>query len=160
MQESGFLIFLLFYSEFSSPRRVRTEFENKIFFLLFFVLSHPVLAKNNTGKRFLNFFEFFCYFIQNFLPRAEYERNSRLNFFSRFLSLSHPVPNKNNARKRFFMFSNFFAIFFSEFSSPSRVWTEFGTKIFFSFSAYHFLNFFAILFRIFFPEPSMNGIQD
>ena len=116
---------------------------------------------------------------------------------------------------------NFFAIFFTIFF-PGQVWTEFGAKIFFSFSAYlipfwikitpemgflifeffcyffrnflarveyaqnsglsffslflglshpilakkkagmrffNFLNFFAIFFTIFFPGPSVNGIQ-
>ena len=101
---SVFWIFLLFFSEFSCPIWVWTEFGTKMF-LLFFGLSHPVLAMKKAGKRF---FDFFFYFFRNFLAWVEYERNSGLNFFALFLGLSHPVLAKNNAGKRFF---NFFAIF-------------------------------------------------
>ena len=82
------------------------------FFSLFLGLSHPVLAKNNAGKRFFNFSNFFAIFFQNFLARIEYERNSGQKFFALFLGLSHPVLGKNIARKRFFYFFLFFAIFF------------------------------------------------
>ena len=89
------------------------------FFSLFPGPSNPVLAKNNTGKRFLTF-EFFSYFFRNFNARVEYERNLGLNFFSHFLGLSHPVLAKNSAGKRIFNFLKFFAIFL-EFSSAGRV---------------------------------------
>jgi len=62
-----FWIFLLFFSEFSFPGWVWTEFGAKILFL-FFGLSHPVLAKNNAGKRFYNFLNFFNIFFGIFLP--------------------------------------------------------------------------------------------
>ena len=133
MPESGFLIFwifILFFSEFSCLGRVWTELGSKIFFFLFLGLSNPVLAKTNAEKRFLKFFEFFCYFFRNFLARVEYERNSGLNFFSLFLSLSHPGLDGHNARTMFFKLLNFFA-FFLEFSSSGRVRMKFGTIIFF-----------------------------
>ena len=78
---------------------------------------------------------FFFYFLRNFFARVEYERNLGQKFFSLFLGLSPPILAKNNAGEGFFNFLIFFYNF-SEFSFPSRVWTEFGSKIFFSFSAY------------------------
>ena len=104
---------MLFRSfEFSSSSWVGTEFGSKIFFSLFLGLSHPVLAKNNAGNRFFNFFQFFWYFFRNFLAQAEFEQNSELKFFSLFLGLSHLVLAKTNEGKRFFHLLNFFAIFF------------------------------------------------
>ena len=129
-----FCIFLLFFSEFSCPGRVWTEFATKMFFL-FFSLSHPVLSIKKAGKRFFNFW-FFFYFFRNFFARVEYEQNLGLNSFSLFLGLSHPVLAKNNAGKRFFNFFNFFAIFFGIFlpgSSTNGIWEK---KIFHSFSTY------------------------
>ena len=70
--ERGFLnfwILLLFFLEFSSPVRLWMEFGTKIFFF-FFGLSIPVLAKNNTGKRFLIFWHFFSIFFGIFLPAS------------------------------------------------------------------------------------------
>ena len=78
-------------------------------------------------------FWIFLLFFWNFLARVGLEKNSGVKFVFLFLGLSHPILDKNNAGNRFL---NFFAIF-SLFSSPGRVWTEFGTKFFFfSFSAY------------------------
>ena len=82
---------------------------------------------------FLNFLNFFAIFFQNFLAGVQYKRNSGLKFVSPTLSLSHPVLARNIAEKRFFDFFNIFAIFFG-ILLPGRVWTEFGTKIFFSLS--------------------------
>ena len=66
-----------------------------------------------------------------------------------------------------------FLLFFSEFYCPGRVWAEFGTKFFLSISQpissvlaknnarkrfFHFLNFFAVIFGIFFlglPNPNL-----
>ena len=111
MLDRGFLIFwffLLFFSEYSCPGWVWTEFGTKIFLSL----SQPILARNNTRKRFFNFF---CYFSRNFLAWVDCERNSGLNFFSPFLGLSHPVLVRNNVGKMFFNFLNYFAIFFAIF---------------------------------------------
>ena len=98
-------------------------------FSLFLGLSHPFLAKDHAGKRFFSFLNFF----RNFLARVEYQRNSRLNFFFLFLRLTQPILDRNNARINFL---NFFTIFYLEFSSSGWVGTEFGAKIFLSFSAY------------------------
>ena len=83
----------------------------KIFFSLLFGQSTPVLAINNSGKRFFNFLTLFFYFFRNFLARFEYERNSEQNFFSLFFGLSHPVLAKTNAGKRIFNFLNFLLFF-------------------------------------------------
>ena len=100
----------------------------------------------------MNFFECFCYFIQNFLPRAEYERNSRLNFFSLFLSLSQPVSNKNNATKRFFKFSSFFAIFSQNFLPRAEYERNSGLKFFSLFFGLSFFEFFCYFIQNFLPR--------
>ena len=60
-------MFLLFFLEFSCPGRVRTEFGNKYCFH-FFGLSHPVLDRNNDGKRFYNVLNSFTIFLGISLP--------------------------------------------------------------------------------------------
>ena len=113
MPERGFLIFqifLLFFSEFSCPGRLWTEFGTKIF-LSFLAFLNPFWLKIIPEKGFL----IYCYFFRNFLGRVEYERNSKLKFLSLFLGLSHPLLAKNNAGRRFFNFLNIFAIFFGIF---------------------------------------------
>ena len=122
MSKRGFLIFsifLQFFSEFSCPGGVRTEFGSKIF-LSFSAYLIPFWLKI-LERGFLIFFKFFCYFFQNFLAWVEYERTSGLKFFSLSLGLSHPVLAKTNAGKRFFNFLNFFPIFFRIFFPESRV---------------------------------------
>ena len=129
--------FAIFFRNFLS--RVENEWNSGLkFYPLFLSPSHPVLTKNNVGKRFFNFFfNFFAIFFRNFLARVKYERNLGVIFFSLFLGQSNLVLAKNNARKRFFNFWIFLLFFFSEFSSSGRVWTEFGTEFFFLyFSAY------------------------
>src|SRR6266702_3871563 len=123
MPESGFLFFCFFcycFRNFLSLVKYERNSGLK-FFSRFIGLSHPVLAKNNAGKRVLNFFSIFFH---NFLALVEYERNSGLKFSSIFLGLSHPISAKNNTGKRFFNFLNFFAIFFGIFlpgSSRNRI---------------------------------------
>ena len=130
MLERGFLIFwicLLFFSEFSCPGRVWTEFGTKIF--LFLCLFQPVFDRNNAGINFFNFLNFFATFFTIFFPgRVWTEFGTK--FFFPFFGISHPILAKNNAGKRFFNFFNFL-LFFSEFSFRSRLWTKFGTIIFF-----------------------------
>ena len=93
------LFYFIFFSEFLA----RFDYERNSgikFFSRFLGLSHPVLAKNNAGKRFFNFFAIFS----EFSSWVEYERNSGLKFFFLFLRLSHPVLATNNVGKRFFNF--------------------------------------------------------
>ena len=169
MPESGFWIFLLFFTEFSSPRRVWTEFETKIF-SLFFGLSHPVLAKNNAGKRFLIFWIFLLFFSEFSYPDRLWTEFGTI-IFSSLSTYLIPfwliiIPERG------FLIFWIFLLLFLEFSSLGKVWTEFGTKMFFlSFSAclipvsainnagMRFFNFFAIFFPIVFLGPSMNGIR-
>ena len=106
------------------------------FFSPFLDLSHPVLARNNAGKRFFVIFEFFCYFFRNFLARVKYERNSGLKFFSPFLGLSHPILAKNNAGMWFFNFLNFIAIFFGIFFPGSSMNGIRALNFFLPFSTY------------------------
>ena len=135
MPETSFLIFsifLIFFSEFSSW--VDSEWNSgPKFFSLFLGLSHPVLAKNNAGKRFFCFVIFFLFF-WNFLARDGYERNSgRKFFFFSFLADLIPFWLKIMPESGFLIFW-IFLLFFSEFSCRGWVWTEFGTKIFLSLS--------------------------
>ena len=88
---------------------------DKNIFLSFSAYLIPFSLKNNTGKTFFLFFEFFGNFFRNFLALVEYEQNSGLQFFSLCPGLSHPVLVKNNAGKRLFNFFNFFPIFFGIF---------------------------------------------
>ena len=103
-------------------------------------------------------------FFWNFLPRAEYERNSGQKVFSRFLSLSHQFLAKNNGGKSFFNFLIFF-LFFWKFLARVEYEQNLGLKFFCLFFGlshpvlatknagkrfFNFLNFFAIFFGIFF----------
>ena len=124
MPERGFLIFwifLIFFSEFSSPGRVWTEFGTKIFFFSFSAYLISYCLKIMLEGGFLIFLIFFFYFVQNFLVRVEYERNSGLKYFPLFLCLSHLVLARDNAGKRFFNFLNSFAIFFGIFLPVSSI---------------------------------------
>jgi len=125
-----FWIFLLYFSEFSFPGRVWTEFGTKFFFLCF-GLSHPVLEKNNAGKRYFNFLNFFTIFFRIFLPGSSMNGIRDFNFFFFVSVYLTPFWLKILPGRGFIIFW-IFLLFFSEFSSLDRVWTEFGTKIFFS----------------------------
>ena len=171
MLERGFLIFLFFF-KFFSKFLARFDYERnsgKKIFSRFLGLSHPILAKNNAGKRFLNFF---AIFFAIFLPGSSMNGIRDYIFSLSFSADLIPfwiiiMPERG--------FLIFFAIFFGVFF-PGRVWTEFGTKFFLlSFSAYlipfwlkiilqrRYLIFWIFLlffFGIFFPQSSMNGIRD
>ena len=127
-----FLIFFLFFSKFSCPGRVWTEFRTKFFFL-FFGLSHPVLAKTNAEKRFFNFLIFFSIFFGIFLPGSSINGIRDKIFFLSFSVYLILFWLKIMLERGFSIFSNFL-LFFLEFSSLGWVWTEFETKIFFSLS--------------------------
>ena len=123
MPESVFLVFwnfLLFFQNFLA----RVEYERNLgvnFFFLFLGLSHPVFAKNNAGKRFFNFLNFFAIFFGILLHGSSVSRIWDYNFFFPFLGQSNLILPRNNARKRFLNFLNFFAIFFGIFLPGSSV---------------------------------------
>ena len=101
--------------------RVEYEWNSRVKFCFhFFGLSHPVLAKNNAGKWFYNFF-FFLLFFSEFSCPVEYEWNSGVKFCFHFFGLSRPVWAKNYAGKRFLNFLNFFTIFFGIFLPGSSI---------------------------------------
>ena len=61
------MMFVTFFQNFLA----RVEYERNSGlkrFPLFLSLSHPVLAKNNVGKSFYNFLNFFVIFFRIFLP--------------------------------------------------------------------------------------------
>src|SRR6266702_3545744 len=69
MPGKGFIIFEFFYYFFRNFL-ARVEYERNSgpkFCFHFFGLSHPVLAKNNAGKRLYNFLNFFTIFFGIFL---------------------------------------------------------------------------------------------
>ena len=99
----------------------------------FFGLCPPVLAKNNAGKRFYDFLNFFTIFFGIFLPGSCMNGILELNFVFTFLTYLIPFGLKIMLGIGFIIFW-IFLLFFSEFSCPSRVRTEFGTKIFFTLS--------------------------
>ena len=130
----GFEFFFYFFHNFL----VQVEFKRNSglkFFFSFLANLIPFWLKIQLESSFLFLFifVFFFYFFGNILARGEYERNSGQKFFSRFHGQSLSVLAKNNSGKRFFNFL-IFLLFFSEFSIPGRVWTKFGTKIFFALS--------------------------
>ena len=139
MPESGILffwIFFIFFSEFSSPGRVWTEFVTIFFFCTLFPPISSRFSYKYCRKEVFWFFLFFFYFFRNFLARVEYEQNLGLNFFFLFFVLFHPVLAINNAGKWYFIFLNFFAIFFGIFF-PGQSTNGIREKIFFhSFSTY------------------------
>ena len=99
----GFIIFWIFFRNILARDKYERNSGVKFCFH-FFGLSHPVWAKNNAGKRFYNFLNFFTIFFSefSFLGRVWTE------FWSEIL------------------------LFFSKFSCTGRVWTEFWSKILFS----------------------------
>ena len=107
------------------------------FFFLFFGLSHPVLARNNAGIRFFNFFFSFLKLFSEFSSRGRVCTEFGTKIFFVVLTLSHPVLAKNNAGKTFLNFLNFFAFFFGIFfPEPSMNGNRDNFFFFFSFSAY------------------------
>ena len=133
MPERGFLIFwisLLFCLEFSLPGSSMSGIWNYDFFFLFLSLSNIVLARNIARKRFFNFLNFFAIFFGIFLPGSSLNGIRDKIFFIAFSAYLIPFWLKIMPERGFLIF----LIFFSEFSCPGQVWTEFGTKIFFSLS--------------------------
>ena len=122
-----FWIFLLFFLEFYCPGRVWTEFWSKICFH-FFGFCHPVWAKNNAGKWFYNFLNFFTIFFGIFLRGLSMNGILEQNFVFTFSAYLIPYCLKIMPGRGFTIFW-IFMLFFSEFSCPGRVWTEFWSKI-------------------------------
>ena len=121
--------FLLFFGNFLA--QVEYERNSRLkFFCLFLGLCHPVLAKNNAGKRFFNFLNFLLFF-WNFLAQVKYEQNSGLNFFLSFSTSLNPFRIEIMRKLTFLIFWILFLFFFLEFSSLGLVGTVFGTKFFF-----------------------------
>ena len=135
MPGKGFIIFwisLLFFPEFFSLVEYERNSGPKFQFH-FLGLSHPVLVKNNAGRRFYNFFNFFTIFFRIFFPRSSMNGIRDQNFTFIFSAYLIPFWLKTMPGIGFIIFW-IFLLFFSEFSFPGRVWTEFGTKISISFS--------------------------
>ena len=130
MLERVFFIFLLVFSEFYCPGLEWTEFGTNFFFFCRSWSISSRFGKKECQKRVLKFFEFFCYFFRNFLPRAEYERNSGQKVFPRFLSLCHLVLAKNNGGKSFFNFFDFFFYFFRNFLARVKFERNLGLNFF------------------------------
>ena len=137
-----FWIFLLFFSEFSCPGRVWTEFGSKTLFVFnFSAYLVPFRLKIMPGRGLIIFWIFFLYFSEFSFPGRVWTEYRTKIVFS--LGLSHPFWLKILLEKGFLIFG-IFLLFFSEFSCPGRVWTE----------------FFAIFFGILLPVSSSNGIWD
>ena len=120
MPEIGFLIFLiflLFFSQFSSL----AEFEwnsGLNFFFLFLGLSHPVLARNNAGIRFFNFFAtFFAIFFSRPIMNGIRDKNFSLSFLAYLI----PFWLRIMLERGFLIFWCFFSIFFGIFLPGSSM---------------------------------------
>ena len=85
-----FWIFLLFFSEFSRPGRVCTEFWSKILFSLFRLVS-SVFTKNNVGNRFYNFLNFITIFFGIFLLWSSMNGILEQNFVFTFRPISSRI---------------------------------------------------------------------
>ena len=128
------LWFFEFFCNFFRNFLARVEYERNSglkFCFQFFGLSHPVLAKNNGGKRFYYFLNFFTIFFGIFLPGSSMNRILEKNFVFTFSAYFILFSLKIMPGRGFIIFW-IFLLFFSKFSCPGRVWTEFWSKILFS----------------------------
>ena len=169
-----FWIFLIYFSKFSCPGRVWTEYGTKIFSLLF-IVSHPVLAKKIAGKRFYNFRLFLIFFWEFSCPgRVWTEFGIKIFFFSLFYPISLSLWLKIMPGRGFFIFQ-IFCYFFRNFLARVEYKRNSGLKFFSHFLSlthqdfaknnvgkrfFYFFNFFTIFFGIFLPGSTMNGIRD
>ena len=133
MRGRGFIIFwffLLFFWNFLA--HVECEWNSGLkFFSRFLGLPHPVLAKNNAGKRFYKFLNFFTIFFEIFFPGSSMNGILKWNFVFTFSAYIIPFWLKIMPGGGFIIFL-FFLQFFSDFSCLGRVWTEFCSEILFS----------------------------
>ena len=81
------------------------------FFFLCLGLSHPVLAKNNAGKRFFSFLNFFAIFLEFFFPRPSMNGNRDKIFFLSFSAYLLPFWLKITPERDFLIFCFFFYFF-------------------------------------------------
>ena len=130
MPRRGFIIFwifLLFFSEFSCPGQIWTEFRTKTFFFsLFRPISFQFWIKIMSERGFVIFWIFLLLFSEfSCLGRIRMEFGIKI-FFSLFLSLFQPVLDRNNAGIKFFNF-------FWNFLSRSEYERNSGLKFFFLF---------------------------
>ena len=119
--------FTIFFRNFLSWVEYERNFGVKFCFH-FFGLSLPVLAKNNAGKRFYNFLNFFTIFFGIFFPGSSMNGILEWNFVFTFSAYPHRFWIKIMPGRGFKIFW-IFLLFFSEFSFPGRVWTEFWSEI-------------------------------
>ena len=122
--------FTIFFRNFLARVKYKRNSGLK-FFSLFFGLSYPILAKNNARKRYFNFLNFFAIFFGIFLPGSSMNGIWDKNFLLAFSAYLIPFWLKIMSEIDFVLFW-IFLLYFSEFSYPCRIWTELGTKIFFS----------------------------
>ena len=143
-------------------------------FFLFLGLSHPILDKNNAGKRIFTFLISFFIFFRIFLPKSSMNGIRELNFFLSFSAYLIPFWLKIMSARGFLIFS-IFCYFFRNFLTWDKYELNSGVKFFFHcLRLYHpvsaknnvgkrflnFFNFFAIFFGIFLPGSSVNGIRE
>ena len=127
--------FLSFFTFVFRNFLARVEYERNSgvkFCFHFFGLSHPVLAKNNCGKRFYNFLNFFSMFFGIFLPGSSMNGILELNFVLNFSAYLDPFWQQTMLGRGFIIFW-IFLLYFLEFYFPGRVWMKFWSKILFSF---------------------------
>ena len=96
MPELGFLICWIFcYSLRNFLPRVKYERNLGLkFFSLFLGLTHPNLVKNNVGKGFFSFLNFFAIFFGIFFLRPSMKEFGTKIFFSPFRPISSPLGYK------------------------------------------------------------------
>ena len=105
-------------------------------------LSHPILAKNNAKKGFLNLLNFFDIFFGIFFLGSSVNGIRDWNFFLSFLAYIIPF----NAGKGFFNFLNFLAFFFRYFLTRVEYERNLG------------INFFFLFLGL--PQPVLDGNND
>ena len=164
-----------FFSEFSGPGRVWTEFGTKFFFSLFLGLCHPVLSKNKAGKRFFNFLNFFAISFGIFiLGRVWTEFGTKIFFFSfsAYVSLFFLKIMPDRGFLIFWFFFNFFWNFLARVKYERKSGGNFFFLHFFGLShpvlaknnvgkwIFNFLIFFLYLFQNFLLGSIKNGIRE
>ena len=166
---------MLFFGNFLA--RVKYELNSGqhffFFFFVFLYLSHPVLAKNNVRKRFLNFWIFMLYLSEFSCPgRVLTEFGTK--FFLSFSAFLIPFWLKIMSEIGF-LISLFFFYFFQNFHAQVESERNSGLKVFSRFLGlsrpvlakknarkcfFNFLNFLLFFFGIFLPGSSRNGMRD